>query len=209
MPPETDTQSPASDTQSPASDTQSSAPTLQSPAPQNDVAGLRSALQAERQRANQLQGQLTQLQQQIGDLDLDIARQALTERDRLQEQVQTLTSQVHSRDIELTANNVLSAVLPEYRELFRSTVHSQLQVNEQGQVTVADGRSLDQVATDLKQRYPTMFAADQVATGAGIAPSNGVAPPATQRVSGSNVDAISQLDPVKVAAGEVVIDPTQ
>ena len=173
-----------------------------------DLTGLRNALSAERARATQLESQLNSLRQTVGDLDLAVARQAITERDTLQGQVQSLQGQLHSRDIQLTTNRVLSSALPEYRDLLSTAVQGQLQVNDQGQVVVADGRSLEQVTTDLKTKYPTMFGADQVATGAGTTPSNGGGtPPTPTRVSATDTAAVSQLDPAKVASGEVVIDP--
>jgi uncharacterized protein (DUF3084 family) len=163
----------------------------------DDLAGLRSALQAERARANQLQGQVQQLTQQYEGIDPNVARQAL-------ERLPSLEQQLNSTRIESAAGNVLSQIVPEYRDLFRSSISSQLQVNDQGQVLGGDGRSLDQIATDLKTRFPNMFIADQVATGAGVTASNGGAAPSPSVVTTTN-GVITGVNPDDVIGGKVQI----
>lgn len=164
----------------------------------DDLAGLRSALQAERARANQLQGQLQQLTQQYEGIDPAAARQAL-------ERLPSLEQQLNTTRIDSAAGNVLSQIVPEYRDLFRPSISSQLQVNDQGQVVGGDGRSLGQIATDLKTRFPNMFIADQVATGAGVTASSGgaVTPPSV--VTATN-GVIAGVNPDDVIQGRVQIE---
>ncbi|NJN89515.1 MAG: hypothetical protein HC878_03485 [Leptolyngbyaceae cyanobacterium SL_5_14] len=163
----------------------------------DDLAGLRSALQAERARANQLQGQVQQLTQQYEGIDPTAARQAL-------ERLPSLEQQLNTTRIESAAGNVLSQIVPEYRDLFRSSISSQLQVNDQGQVLGGDGRSLDQISSDLKTRFPNMFIADAAPTGAGVTASNGGATPPPSVVTATN-GVITGVNPDDVIGGKVQI----
>lgn len=162
-----------------------------------DTTALRNALQAERTRANALQGEVQTLKQTYEGIDAAAAKEAIAQLPQLQQEL-------NATKIETAAAEVLGQVLPQYRDLFRSSVRSQLQVNDQGQVVTGDGRSLSDVAAGLKTQYPNMFAADNVPTGSGMttaAPSPSPSPASV----GTQNGVITGVDPADVLAGKVQI----
>jgi hypothetical protein len=158
-----------------------------------DVTGLKNTITALRGELSTAQNQLKQFE----GIDPQAARTAL-------QQLPTIQQELNTTRIESAAGNVLAQIMPEYRDLFRSSVHSQLQVDDKGQVVAGDGRSLDQIATDLKTRYPTMFIADVAPTGAGVTASNGGATPPPAVVTTTN-GIITGVNPDDVIQGKVQI----
>lgn len=174
-----------------------------------DLSALRSALEKERKRNDELakklkqredaealqnkslQDQVTQLQQEKAALEQKLETQA-TEHQQ----------QLLRRDVARSFSDALAAakVLPEYRDRFGDLEQS-LTV-ENGKL-MQDGKPFD--AASLRTKYPAMFAADNQAAGSGASGSNGSGGNGSARVI-STLAETATVDPADLVSGKVVLE---
>jgi hypothetical protein len=170
-----------------------------------DLSGLKKTVAALRSENSALESRLREYE----GLDPTAARDALSSLPELQAKNQELLNQLHGVKLDYAAGQVTVGVSPEYRDPLYSYVRQQLQVGEDGSPQTVDGRSLQQLAEDVRSKYQGFFLpTTPQPVGADVQPA---APPsvgsAPQTVSASDLAAIAKLDPKDVASGKIVIEP--
>lgn len=168
-----------------------------------DVSGLKATIANLRQEVAGLNQQLKTFE----GISPDEARAAMSRLGELESSNKTLTDRLHARDIDLAVSQVTGGALPQYSPLLSSNVRGLLQIDEKGNVVSTDGRSLDALSQEYRQKYPNMFAADSVPTGAGVTSSAAPAPAPGASVVDAPNGIIQGVDPDAILKGEVTINP--
>jgi hypothetical protein len=176
-----------------------------------DTTALKAALAAERKRGDSAEKRLRDLEGQQELANKTLAEQVATLQTQLAQsqsqfevERQQLTGQLTQRDIRsafVTAYGG-SKGLPEYADVLYAHVGGSLQLAD-GKVVTSDGKSLDQAIAQAREKFPAMFAPDNVAAGSGLSASTAIANPGARVVSAANLKGVSAED---LVSGKVILD---
>ena len=123
--------------------------------------------------------------------------------------IASVQAQITRRDIQGEFNKQFGVAkgLSEYQEvLFTTAIAGDNLKLENGVVTTTDGKPLSELLDVFRKSYPAMFAPENDHAGSGSTGSNTTTKSGVQTIKGSDLAAISSLNPEDVANGKVVIE---
>lgn len=175
----------------------------------SDLTGLKNTVAALRDEKRALKNQLTEVNNQFENfrsqyegIDITAAKTAIETLPTLQQQLADSQAAIANLTLDTQLNNAVAAVVPKYRPFVATHLRTQVTLNDKGEVTGPDGKSLQDLIGAVREATPEFFLTDQP-IGMGEQPQSASSGPAATPASMVVNGIVRGVDPKDVATGKV------